>query len=94
MLPQPLSPPHTLRPPYSRPAGHAPCIPLLPFQLISPFVGRILDWHKAKHGRDFTGDEDPGVISVKTIYRYYKKFGHDTIVMGARCNSVPSSSLP
>jgi len=67
---------------------------LLPFQLISPFVGRILDWHKAKHGRDFTGDEDPGVISVKTIYRYYKKFGHDTIVMGARCNSVPSSSLP
>jgi len=52
-------------------------------KLISPFVGRILDWHKAKHGRDFTGDEDPGVISVKTIYRYYKKFGYDTIVMGA-----------
>lgn len=52
-------------------------------QLISPFVGRILDWHKAKEGRDFEGAEDPGVQSVTTIYNYYKKFGHETEVMGA-----------
>ena len=52
-------------------------------QLISPFVGRILDWHKAATGMDFTGDEDPGVISVKAIYNYYKKFGYKTEVMGA-----------
>jgi transaldolase len=51
--------------------------------LISPFVGRILDWHKAKHGRDFAPHEDPGVASVTTIYNYYKKFGYDTEVMGA-----------
>lgn len=51
--------------------------------LISPFVGRILDWHKAKHGRDFAPEEDPGVASVTTIYNYYKKFGYDTEVMGA-----------
>lgn len=51
--------------------------------LISPFVGRILDWHKAKHGRDFAPHEDPGVASVTTIYNYYKKFGFDTEVMGA-----------
>ncbi len=52
-------------------------------QLISPFVGRILDWHKAATGKDFQGDEDPGVISVKSIYNYYKKFGYKTEVMGA-----------
>jgi transaldolase len=52
-------------------------------QLISPFVGRILDWHKAATGLDFSGDEDPGVISVKAIYNYYKKFGYKTEVMGA-----------
>jgi transaldolase len=51
--------------------------------LISPFVGRILDWHKKSAGRDFTATEDPGVISVKAIYAYYKKFGHATEVMGA-----------
>ena len=52
-------------------------------QLISPFVGRILDWHKAKTGNDFKGADDPGVQSVATIYNYYKKFGHETEVMGA-----------
>ncbi len=52
-------------------------------QLISPFVGRILDWHKASTGKDYQGDEDPGVISVKSIYNYYKKFGYKTEVMGA-----------
>jgi transaldolase len=52
-------------------------------QLISPFVGRILDWHKKNAGRDFVGAEDPGVQSVTQIYTYYKKFGHATEVMGA-----------
>ncbi|HEY8961675.1 MAG TPA: transaldolase [Luteolibacter sp.] len=52
-------------------------------QLISPFVGRILDWYKASTGKDYQGDEDPGVISVKQIYTYYKKFGYKTEVMGA-----------
>ena len=52
-------------------------------KLISPFVGRILDWHKAKAGKDFSPAEDPGVLSVKEIYAYYKKFGLDTEVMGA-----------
>jgi transaldolase len=52
-------------------------------QLISPFVGRILDWFKASTGKDYQGDEDPGVISVKQIYTYYKKFGYKTEVMGA-----------
>jgi transaldolase len=52
-------------------------------RLISPFVGRILDWHKASTGKDYQGDEDPGVISVKSIYNYYKKFGYPTQVMGA-----------
>ena len=52
-------------------------------QLISPFVGRIMDWHKAKTGNDYEGAEDPGVQSVTTIYNYYKKFGHETEVMGA-----------
>lgn len=54
-------------------------------QLISPFVGRILDWHKAntEGTPDFERDKDPGVISVKAIYNYYKKFGYKTEVMGA-----------
>jgi transaldolase len=52
-------------------------------QLISPFVGRILDWHKAATGKDFTAEEDPGVLSVRSIYDYYKKFGYKTEVMGA-----------
>ncbi len=52
-------------------------------KLISPFVGRILDWHKKETGKDYQGDEDPGVISVRSIYNYYKKFGYETEVMGA-----------
>jgi transaldolase len=52
-------------------------------KLISPFVGRILDWFKAKTGKDFSPSEDPGVVSVKEIYSYYKQFGHQTEVMGA-----------
>jgi transaldolase len=52
-------------------------------KLISPFVGRILDWFKAKTGKDFSPSEDPGVLSVKDIYSYYKKFGYETEVMGA-----------
>ena len=52
-------------------------------QLISPFVGRILDWHKKSTGKDYSPAEDPGVKSVTEIYNYYKKFGHATEVMGA-----------
>lgn len=52
-------------------------------RLISPFVGRILDWHKAKEKKEFSPADDPGVHSVKEIYAYYKKFGHETEVMGA-----------
>jgi len=52
-------------------------------QLISPFVGRILDWYKKSTGKDYTGAEDPGVQSVTEIYNYYKKFGYATEVMGA-----------
>ena len=52
--------------------------------LISPFVGRILDWHKKQSGREsYPAHEDPGVCSVKNIYNYFKKFGYPTIVMGA-----------
>lgn len=52
--------------------------------LISPFVGRIFDWYKKKDGVDSYGfDEDPGVQSVRRIYRYYKQHGYDTLVMGA-----------
>jgi transaldolase len=51
--------------------------------LISPFVGRIMDWYKAKEGRDFEASEDPGVISVAGIYNYYKDHGYNTVVMGA-----------
>ena len=52
--------------------------------LISPFVGRILDWHKKETGRDsYPSHEDPGVLSVTKIYNYYKKFGYGTEVMGA-----------
>lgn len=52
--------------------------------LISPFVGRILDWHKAQQPEaDFSGDNDPGVRSVKRIYEHYKGHGYQTIVMGA-----------
>lgn len=52
--------------------------------LISPFVGRILDWHKKNSpGKNFAGAEDPGVVSVTAIYQYYKAYGYKTIVMGA-----------
>jgi transaldolase len=52
-------------------------------QLISPFVGRIYDWYKAAMKRDYTGAEDPGVLSVTEIFQYYKHFGYKTEVMGA-----------
>lgn len=52
-------------------------------QLISPFVGRILDWHKKSTGKDYTPAEDPGVKSVTEIYTYYKRFDYKTEVMGA-----------
>lgn len=52
--------------------------------LISPFVGRILDWYKAKTGKSsYGGEEDPGVLSVRSIYQYYAKYNYKTIVMGA-----------
>ncbi|WP_263380913.1 transaldolase [Granulicella paludicola] len=51
--------------------------------LISPFVGRILDWYKKDTGKDYEGAEDPGVQSVTQIFYYYKKFGYKTQVMGA-----------
>jgi transaldolase len=51
--------------------------------LISPFVGRILDWYKKDTGKDYQGADDPGVQSVTTIYNYLKKFGYKTQVMGA-----------
>ncbi len=57
-------------------------------QLISPFVGRIYDWFKAAEKRDYIGAEDPGVQSVTTVFNYYKKFGHDTEVMGASFRNV------
>jgi len=56
--------------------------------LISPFVGRILDWYKAKTGKTYSAEADPGVASVKAIFDYYKKFGYKTIVMGASFRSV------
>ncbi len=52
-------------------------------RLISPFVGRILDWYKKSTGQEYTAETDPGVLSVRRIYAYYKKFGHGTEVMGA-----------
>ncbi|SFI75858.1 transaldolase [Bosea sp. OK403] len=51
--------------------------------LISPFVGRILDWHVKAGGGPYTAETDPGVVSVKGIYAYYKAFGIKTVVMGA-----------
>jgi len=55
--------------------------------LISPFAGRITDFFKAKEGKSFTAKEDPGVISVKNIYNYYKHHGYKTVVMGASFRS-------
>ncbi len=51
--------------------------------LISPFVGRILDWYKAKTGETYTQETDPGVVSVRNIYAYYKDHSYKTVVMGA-----------
>lgn len=51
--------------------------------LISPFVGRILDWFKKNQGKDFVGADDPGVKSVTHIFNYYKKMGYKTQIMGA-----------
>ncbi len=57
-------------------------------QLISPFVGRIYDWYKKRDGVEFSGPEDPGVQSVRAIYKYYKKFGHPTEIMGASFRNI------
>jgi len=51
--------------------------------LISPFVGRILDWYKKTEGKEFIGSDDPGVKSVTSIYNYYKSYDYQTVVMGA-----------
>jgi len=56
--------------------------------LISPFVGRILDWYKKDTGKDYIGADDPGVQSVTTIYNYYKHFGYKTVVMGASFRNI------
>ncbi len=56
--------------------------------LISPFVGRILDWYKKSTGKDYTAEEDPGVLSVRDIYNYYKANGIKTIVMGASFRNI------
>jgi len=56
--------------------------------LISPFVGRILDWYKKSTGKTYEGDDDPGVVSVKKIFNYYKQHGYKTIVMGASFRNV------
>jgi len=56
--------------------------------LVSPFVGRILDWYKKDTGKDYVGADDPGVQSVTTIYNYYKKFGYKTVVMGASFRNI------
>ncbi|WP_158942594.1 transaldolase [Granulicella sp. S190] len=56
--------------------------------LISPFVGRILDWYKKDTGKDYAPADDPGVHSVTTIYNYYKKFGYKTVVMGASFRNI------
>lgn len=56
--------------------------------LISPFVGRILDWYKKSTGEDYTAETDPGVLSVTEIYNYYKQHGYNTIVMGASFRNI------
>jgi len=56
--------------------------------LISPFVGRIMDWYKAATGKTYSPEEDPGVKSVQQIFNYYKKYGYKTIVMGASFRST------
>jgi transaldolase len=56
--------------------------------LISPFVGRIMDWYRRRDGRDFAAEEDPGVLSVRRIYAYFKRHGYRTEVMGASFRNV------
>ncbi len=56
--------------------------------LVSPFVGRILDWYKKDTGKDYVGAEDPGVQSVTEIYNYFKNFGYKTQVMGASFRNI------
>ncbi len=56
--------------------------------LVSPFVGRILDWYKKDSGQDYHGADDPGVKSVTSVYNYYKKFGYKTQVMGASFRNI------
>ena len=56
--------------------------------LISPFVGRILDWYKKSTGEDYTAETDPGVVSVTEIYNYYKQHGYKTVVMGASFRNI------
>lgn len=56
--------------------------------LISPFVGRILDWYKAATKKDYAAQDDPGVKSVQAIFNYYKKYGYKTIVMGASFRNI------
>jgi transaldolase len=56
--------------------------------MVSPFVGRIMDWYKRRDGRDFEPEDDPGVQSVRRIYAYFKHFGHATEVMGASFRNI------
>ena len=56
--------------------------------LISPFVGRILDWYKKDTGKDYQGADDPGVQSVTKIYNYFKKYSYKTVVMGASFRNI------
>ena len=56
--------------------------------LISPFVGRILDWHVKAGGGPYTAETDPGVVSVRQIYAYYKTYGISTVVMGASFRNI------
>jgi transaldolase len=56
--------------------------------LISPFVGRILDWYKKNTGKEYSGEDDPGVKSVQKIFNYYKQHGYKTIVMGASFRNI------
>ena len=56
--------------------------------LISPFVGRILDWYARSTGQTYTAETDPGVLSVRRIYQYYKAHGHATVVMGASFRNI------
>lgn len=56
--------------------------------LISPFVGRILDWFKQKENKDFSGANDPGVKSVTSIYNYFKQYDYNTVIMGASFRNI------